>query len=337
MTDAREHAARVAQVEAIRAWYVRYDELEVIRQDFARLHRRDNSHGESACMLLHGPTRSGKSKLIMDYVDDHPVAEGPEGDRQEVVYVKAPYPCTTKNLVERIVKVLGHPRPHARSGSQNRGRFQNSPRMFDMMDVLLGYVRDLGVRLMFIDEVHQATRTQQAVLDAATLFKDLINEGEFSLVLAGTAEAKRLFLAHDELEGRLLAVHELQPFDWFDTRRRETFLTFLDAMDRKLPFEERSDLASADMAVRIHAVSGGIIGNVARLVENAGVIAALQGARRILPAHFAAAFAKKAINKDSENPFLGAPPEPRRLDAPPVPERAARRHRGRRGDDDFRP
>lgn len=321
---------RVKRVEAIRAWFVLHDGLEGVRRDFVRLHRRDNSHGESGCLLLHGPARSGKTRLILDYVKDHPPTELSDGDRQEVVFVRAPYPCTPKNLVEKIAKELGHPRP-SRVGLRGG-------RMFDLMDVVLHYVRELGVRLMFIDEIHQMIdgRGDAGLRAGATLLKDLINEGEFCIVASGTSAATRIFEAHDELRGRLLAVHELRPFDWYDAAQRDTFRALLDEMDAELPFE-RSGLADAGTAMRIHVATGGLIGNVARLVESAGVVAAHADAGRIGHDHFAQAYERSRIDKDGPNPFRGGTPDPLPPDAPdPVPERP-RGGRRRRADDDFRP
>ena len=340
MNKDEERATRTAQVEAIRAWFVLYGELAEIKEEFKRLHQRDNSHGESAWMLLHGPSRSGKTKLMLDYVTDHPPTEGPDGDQQEVVFLKAPSACTTKTLAEEILKALGYPRSPSnhRNGSRYSDRHPRGPRLFDMMDVMVEYIQGLGVRLMFIDEVHQAARSEQAIVDAATMFKDIINEGDCCLVLSGTEDAKVFMKSLPELRGRMLARCELKPFDWFDEHRRDTFLGLIDGMDDQLPFEQRSNLTSPDMAVRIHIASSGLIGEAAKLVENAGIIAVREDARCILPAHFAKAFQMTADDNEP-NPFLEATPDPRRLEDLLREERPllAPRRRGRRGDEDFWP
>lgn len=333
MTTEDSKSARMRAVEAIRAWYVRYPGLETIRQQFDRMRDRDNSPGESGCMLLHGPSRSGKTRLITDYVEDHPPVRGEDGDRQEVVYIKAPYPCTPKNLMEQVARDLGHPRPNA----IRTARYGRGGRLFDTMDVVLSYARELGVRLMFIDEIHQMIdqKNNRAVMDGATLLKDLVNEATFCLVVSGTSSAKRIFECHEELRGRMLGNFELQPFQWYDVDRRATFITLLERLDGELPFE-RSGLADDDMAVRIHVASRGLIGEVAKLIENAGILAVQQDAPRILMRHLAEAFEMAALEKGGANPFLGPTPKPQKLEAPP-PGGLIIRHPGMRGDEAFRP
>lgn len=322
-----EKDARAKKVSAIHAWFVLYDGLEVVRKDFEWLHHRDNSHGEAGCLLLYGPPRSGKTHLILDYVNAHPPVVGPDGDRQEVVYFKAPYPCTPKNLVERMADKLGYP------GVAGPRR----SRLFDMMDVVLHYVRQLGVRLMFIDEIHQMASGggDNGLIAGATLLKDLINEGEFCIVASGTCSATRIFEAHEELCGRLLAVHELRPFDWYAEDQRDTFRALLHDMDGELPFA-RSGLSEAGMAARLHVASGGLIGHVATLVEIAGVMAAREGADRIGLDHFARAHEKKKFVKRGVNPFIGGTPDPSPFAAPNLVPAGSRPVRKRRADDDFR-
>lgn len=333
--DDKDKNLLLRKVEAIRAWYVRYPELEAIRMQFDRLLGRDNSPGEAGCLLLQGPTRAGKTRLILDYVDDHPPSTRENGDRQEVVFIRAPYPCTPKNLMERVARELGHPRPGAiRAKGVERGG-----RLFDVMDVVLEYARELGVRLMFIDEIHQMIdqKNHRAVVDGATLLKDLVNAATFCLVLSGTPAAQRIVEAHDELNGRLLGNFKIEAFDWYDAERRTTFINLLAGFDEQLPFEP-SGLADSEMAARIHVASGGLIGMVAKLLENAGALAVWDGSSRILMRHLADAHEMVALEKGGPNPFLGPAPTPLRRDAQlPANGLILPRHPGLRGDEIFRP
>lgn len=288
----------IARAEALRGWYAKYPRLVENARALDRLRRRFHASGEALWATITGPTRSGKSQFVLDYVEAHPPVVVDGKPVQEVLYVKAPYPCTMKNLAEAIAKALGHPRP---------GR----DRHFDVLDKAFGWAAALGNKLLFIDEAHQMIdqKTDRVVHDAALFIKDVVNKGKMCIVLVGTERVLRIIEALDELEGRGGGCLEIPAFDWYDDDARSDFITMLDDMEKELDFPRPSGLAEHH-AMRIHVASKGLVGNMARLLEFAAVEAITAGSDHIRLEHLAAAHELLQVRKGRRNPFVGNAPKP---------------------------
>lgn len=104
-----------------------------------------------------------------------------------------------------------------------------------------------------------------------------------------------------------------------EMRSKTPFRKFMEGVDHRdginsvLPFDEPSNLAAPDMALRIHQAGEGYVGKMMRLIHKAAALAILDGSSRITKVHFAEAYRRRTECDDDDNWFM--------LDANEVKER----------------
>ena len=301
----------------VREKYVDYDRLTFIKEELDILRYRDNKASEGGVMAIVGEPGSGKTKLIMDYMSGVPVQrkaiQTTDGwaDRCEVLDFNIK-DASAKNVLEIMY-------------SKMTGIAPGDLRRFDLGTKVPQFAKEMQVQLMIFDEAHQAIddKTDKVAKDLARLFKDLSNEGAFSVALAGTPEdVERLVLANDELERRVLGYHELLPLRWDQLTERAVFIEILNLYDEYFAevFGKLSGLAAPDTALRIHIASFGVVGLAAKLIERAAIqagreqIARKRDSALLIPQatcitwkHLEEAFTYRKKNDGRPNAFLIPP------------------------------
>lgn len=104
--DLRRHMGLVGSIRIDHVCYL--DAL-------AKLKLAMESVGSSACPIcIHiiGATRTGKTTVIEDFLNQHHTTRVTEGSRQTVVYAKVPDKGTVKGLLENLLEALGDPHWH---------------------------------------------------------------------------------------------------------------------------------------------------------------------------------------------------------------------------------
>lgn len=332
--------ALIAGVGAIRQHYIEHDRLLEVKEELATLLDRDNRGSEGGCLPLIGQSGSGKTKLITDFVSEHPrrkhvlvTERGEKADHAPVVLVSVP-DAGLKPLMERLYTAVSGMPP------------SDSRRRFDLREETVRLTEEMQTSVVIFEETHQAFgKKAELVEQVSTFFKDLLNDAPFSIVLAGTEEVLRLFKASKELDRRKLDVLTLDPFPWNDpgAAARPEFLDILAEFDDQLAavLGSRSGLDSPAMALRLHIATGGLIGLLAVLLERAGTFAARElvcgGEPRITVEHLKRAFARRNT-EGRPNPFGIAADDavcaiarrPPAADAAAIPPAGVVRARGRR-------
>lgn len=260
----------------LRDHYVEHGHLTVVKADFEWLVARDNKASEGGCMLLTGQSGSGKSKFIEEFCSGYPRKahalvdqRGNRSDHAPVICVPVP-DATMKGLTKTLYQVL--------SGIEAPNKMDR----FGLKEAVKHFTRQMDTRLIIFEETHQVInrKTDNVTLELGDFFKDLLNEGQFCIVIVGTDTAKRIVISNPELERRVLQAHELLPFNWDDLSQRHDFKDLLVTFDDRLEeiFGQRSGLAKPELALRIYKASSGVVGLVAKLLENAGRFAARESA-----------------------------------------------------------
>ena len=247
-----------------------YDKVEDIQRDMLELQTRENNSSEGGILMLTGPARSGKSKLLRDHAARFPrqprailFEERQWFDRVPVLFFEVP-DTNTKNLTERyLATLLGITTREVNNAGRSR---------FIITEDIGTILQQREVRLTIFDEAHQVidTKATDRIKETATVFKDFSNQGTTSLVIAGTDRVLRLIDASPELAGRILYDHELAPFRVDHPGEWSTFLDLLDVIDDYLcsnVFGTKSGLAGPSLSMPLHAGGGGLIGHAATLVE----------------------------------------------------------------------
>jgi hypothetical protein len=115
-------------------------------------------------------------------------------------------------------------------------------------------------------------REQRASLN---LLKYLANDLKLSVVLVGTDDARIALQTDAQIMSRFT------PFELPRWRENDDFRRLLSSFERVLPLRKASHLADAATARFVLARSGGLTGQVSRLLNDAAEIAIADGSERI--------------------------------------------------------
>jgi hypothetical protein len=219
----------------------------------------------------------------------------------EVISVIGPTGSTKTTSIEKIVEKWNKARPGEmpivmvtlRSSTRSEKQLQvqileafKDPQADVVRRSSHGYSPDQAIKA--IRNIARSKRTLIVVLDEANnmigqdeiatarpmakAIKSLVNEGAFSIVVMGTAKAHRLFEADPELNSRKIADINLDPIDLSVPSERRYFFKFVGQVDRQMErdgiVEKRigliEDLRSRAM---VYDMSGGVVGNVVRVLR----------------------------------------------------------------------
>ena len=273
MSDGRLIAARVrARLDAVLIDNPRARHAHGVF-DFLREHGRLQPGGAKRCVLLTGPSQSGKSTILKPYVARLNTPKALEMGRIPVLFVDIKPAITTKGLAQNILDAIG--RHGFTTGSQNGSE-----------SVLLARVDKLlaaaGVELLILDEFHhiQNIESRKTAWLVAETIKLFLIEGKCPVVLSGIETAKAPFLENRQLSQRSEPVIELHRLTVGSAGDRALFAEFLKAYVREVEIVSGLSnvrrLLDAETAACIHEVSEGVLGAACNLIKAAvcGALAA---------------------------------------------------------------
>ena len=219
------------------------------------------------CMVLHGDSNIGKTLIVAKFQRDHPdrfdAVKGVE--RRDVMQM--PATPDQHRFYSALLFVLGA--PHSASAS---------------LSVLERLARELlrriAPRMLVVDEVHHLLagnyREQRASLN---LLKFLANDLKFSIVLVGTADAPLALASDPQMTSRFT------PFEIPRWRESDDLRRLLGAFERVLPLRRPSDLMQRPIVQFVLAASGGLTGEISRLLNKSAALAILDGTEHITLGH----------------------------------------------------
>lgn len=256
----------VSRIRAIRTdrWigYARADAALAACEDMLTFPKRTRMPN----LLLFGPTNNGKTMIVEKFRRAHPAVaseDAPHGMAQvPVLNVQMPPGPDEARFFEAILDALAVP-PVSGAVAKRQA-------------TAVRFMRDTGVQLLVIDEVHNllsGTALQQRRL--LNLLRWLGNELKIPLVAVGTAEAFYAIQSDDQLANRFEPM-PLPP--WPKNREYREMLKTLEAL---LPLRRASGLAKPALATKIHSATGGILGEVVAVLTRTAVHAVTSGEERI--------------------------------------------------------
>ncbi|MGH9057978.1 MAG: TniB family NTP-binding protein, partial [Acidimicrobiales bacterium] len=149
-------------------------------------------------------------------------------------------------------------------------------RVAELERLALGLLRRVGVRVLVIDELHNVLAGRDASRrEFLNLLRFLGNELRIPIVGVGTREAYLAIRSDDQLENRFEPVILPLWAEGPDT------LSLLASFASSLPLRSPSSIVSHDMARYLLARSEGTIGELARLLTEAAVVAVDSGEEAI--------------------------------------------------------
>lgn len=227
---------------------------------------RDGSHGHRPHnMLLYSTTGNGKTALLREFLNLNPRRDdaGEEWAQIPVLYIQAPPKPDENRFWNAVLNALGlNYRPTEALGNKE--------------SLALKAMRGCGLKLLIIDEIHNVLvghYNQQRLF--LTVIKNLSNELQLPIVAAGIVDAVRAMVADGQLASRFDKRH--LP-DW---KLDDDFLQLLVSFESVIPLAKPSNLADDQLAIQLHAMSGGIIGELSRLLKKAAYEAVSNGTEQI--------------------------------------------------------
>ncbi|WP_354686653.1 TniB family NTP-binding protein, partial [Cupriavidus necator] len=141
-------------------------------------------------------------------------------------------------------------------------------------------LREVSPRMLVVDEVHHllagSYREQRASLN---LLKFLANDLQMTIVLVGTQDAEFALQTDAQMSSR---------FARFETPRwqeSEAFRGLMAAFERILPLRRPSNLSRREVVSAVLGASGGLTGEVSRLLNSATELAIRDGREMIDVSH----------------------------------------------------
>lgn len=294
--DLKELKRRKEHVKGLIVHHPRY--LELLNELEMMLYFSEDSVSPEG-MFIYGETGVGKSTLTEEFRDRYPkkriVEENQEYTQIPVLHVRVPPKATNRMLASKILEEMGDPLHDRGTEGLLTSRIHN-------------YVKKLGIRMLILDELQHLidADTDHVLNTASNWVKTFTEEVGIAVVLCGMPDSLKVFLANPQLDRRYCNKKELESFFFGTTEEILTFRTFLKKIDEQLPFSEASHLADPELSNKIYYVSKGIPFYVMKLMEEATVIAAMNGADSIEQVHLSKALTKiKQVGRPySCNPFI---------------------------------
>lgn len=217
------------------------------------------------CLLIHGDSGMGKTKIVerfrRDFPDDFDSEQG-RAHRPVVVMEMPPGPGEQRFYGQLLATLNA---PH-----------HGYERLDVLEQIALRLLRAIDPQMLVIDEVHNllagTSREQRRTLN---LLKFLANQLRIPLVCLGTDDALRAMQSDPQIASRF------EPFHLPRWREDEAFRSLLATLEAALPLRKPSNLGQKPVVEWILGHSGGITGNVVRLLTRAAVHAILDGQERM--------------------------------------------------------
>lgn len=216
-------------------------------------------------LLIVGPTNNGKTMLVEKFRRQHPVTTSDDGQTEQIPILAMQMPSDP--TISRFYTMLLY--------SLNAPSF-GSRRVSDLEELSLRILRQVGLRMLVIDELHNVlagSGSQQRQF--LNLLRFLGNELRIPLVCVGTKEAYLAIRSDDQLENRF------EPFSLPLWTLDDEFSSLLASFAAVLPLRRASQLHLPDIAHYILSKSEGTIGEITTLLTRSAILAVETGSECI--------------------------------------------------------
>lgn len=209
------------------------------------------------CMLVTGDTGAGKTSLIEYYQKENPNLEGKYASKIPILSTSLPENSTRVMAAQQLLYDLGDP------------FYSKSNNIIELTVKLVRLINSCQVELIIIDEFQHMIdfKTKSVLSEVADWVKMLIVRSKVPIILFGLPYSELILQTNKQLAGRFLLRQSLDPFRIKSKENRHDFLSFLNAVDRGLPFEKNSNLADLNIAKALYIASKGNLRTVMVLLN----------------------------------------------------------------------
>ena len=242
--------------------------------DFLIAHGEHQGSAPKRCVLLSGPSQSGKSTILKPYVERQNTPERLEAGEIPVLFVDLKPAITTKGLAQGILEAI------ARHGFTTGSLVGSETVLLTRVDRLLEAAK---VKLLIIDEFHhiQNIESRKIAWLVAETIKLFLIQGKCPIVLSGIETARTPFLENRQLAQRAeppIELHKLAAESREDRRLFAEFVKgFMVEAERITRFTNMARLLDAECAAHLHEISHGVLGAAVNLIKAAIQLAVEDG------------------------------------------------------------
>jgi Bacterial TniB protein len=210
------------------------------------------------CLLLIGNPDSGKSSIFERFLSLHSPDSDPESSvaRSPVVSINCPDGRDRSALYVRILTALF-------------ASFKPAEKPEVLRAQVIRLFRDLQVRMLLIDELHDALGGTVAEQNSLrTAIKDLTNVTKVNIAAAGIQTARTFFAVDTQMTSRFR--HTIELPIW---KANEELGQLLATLEQRFPLRKPSGLKEPAMLTEILRRSEGNLGDICNLVQEAAISA----------------------------------------------------------------
>lgn len=245
---------------------------------------------EPLCVPIIGPSGTGKSTVIADFIETIGVQD--DGMTKSVVVIETPSNPTVKSMASEVLSAIGDPMYYRGTEVQMTAR-------------IIEYLKALETRLLIFDELQNLIDRESDKLSfkAADWLKRLVNKSKIPVVIVGLERTRELFLVNEQLRRRFTESYTMHPFHWAVPEAKLALLGFLGAVQTQYNFDPQLKLTTADIAYRMYCATGGLVGYIMAIINEAKKLAC---GSAITMQHLAEAYAS-TVNGNTLvgiNPFI---------------------------------
>jgi hypothetical protein len=248
---------KLAIIETI---YIETAKIQEIMEDIEEamlVGRSSNYFSQPSCTLIMGLSGVGKTSLREHFERKYPRSIYRDEEKEQTVI-----PILSTTLTDDNNPKAAPGKMLRDLGDALEGKLGSRA---ELGDRFVGQIQDAKTEAIFIDEFQHAFEGggENRKGGAANWIKTLINQTKRPVVLFGMPWCIDILEKSSELKNRFDYVHLLDEFG-AETESFKEWLKLLEGIDKKLPFEQHSNLSDPKFAYRLLALSGG---NLSRLMK----------------------------------------------------------------------
>lgn len=253
---------RINRIRSAR--WIRYTRAEEILDKLEDLLTHPKKH-RMPNLLIVGDTNNGKTMIVNRFHQKHRAHDNQSGDGivLPVLVIQAPPVPDETRFYNAILESLFAP-------------YKSSDRVDKKQFQAIQILRRLTTRMLMIDEIqHILAGSQNKQRHFLNTIKYLGNELQIPIVGIGTKDAFNAIQTDPQLANRF------EPEELPRWEMGKEFQRLLLSFERMLPLRKPSNLADTTMAIKLLAMSEGIIGELSAILTKAAVKAVETGTEQI--------------------------------------------------------
>ena len=226
-------------------------------------------------LAIIGPSQTGKSTSIENYLETVIAAENHDDETEPVVHVTLSAKANTKSLGSDILEAY-------RDNDFDVGTARSLLRRASIQG------ESARTDVLILDEIHHLIDNDKAGTTAWSVtetIKRMLIRGACPIIIMGTEKARPLLLKNSQFKGRTYTPIFIDPLNLSRPAERKIFIEHCAGFDLKLVehkiFSKPSGLVRGEIPAVLYDVSRGVIGTASAVCEAAAEIAIRAGRKSV--------------------------------------------------------